>query len=64
MKTIILSLLAVLSIASVADAQKNKTSRAIQFENTVDPAAMASASGIQLTDQMKARMPSSSTIGR
>ncbi|MNK34272.1 hypothetical protein D3C87_527760 [compost metagenome] len=60
MKKIFIALLGVLSIASVANAQKKKTSGAIQFENTIDPAAMASANGIQLTDQMKARMPSSS----
>jgi hypothetical protein len=60
MKKITVALLGFLSIVSVANAQKKKTSGAIQFENTVDPAAMASASGIQLTDQMKARMPSSS----
>jgi len=59
MKKIIFALLSVFSIVSVADAQK-KTSGAIQFENTIDPAAMAAASGIQLSDQMKARMPSSS----
>ncbi|WP_316799306.1 hypothetical protein [Pedobacter frigidisoli] len=59
MKKIFIALLGVLSIASVANAQK-KTSGAIQFENTIDPAAMASASGMQIPDQMKARMPSSS----
>ncbi|MCX2574556.1 hypothetical protein [Pedobacter sandarakinus] len=59
MKKIFLALFSVLAIASTADAQK-KTSGAIQFETTVDPAAMASASGIQIPDQMKARMPSSS----
>lgn len=59
MKKIFIALLGVLSIASVASAQK-KTSGAIQFENTIDPAAMASASGMQIPDQMKARMPSSS----
>ena len=59
MKKIILALLSVFSIASVADAQK-KTSGAIQFETTVDPAAMAAASGFQIPEQMKARMPSSS----
>jgi len=59
MKKIIFALLSVFSIASVADAQK-KTSGAIQFETTVDPAAMAAASGFQIPEQMKARMPSSS----
>lgn len=59
MKKIIFALLGVLSLASVANAQK-KTSGAIQYETTVDPAAMAAASGIQIPEQMKARMPSSS----
>lgn len=59
MKKILFALLGVCSMVSVANAQK-KSSGAIQFEATVDPAAMAAASGIQLTDQMKARMPSSS----
>jgi len=59
MKKIIFALLSVFSIVSVADAQK-KTSGAIQFETTVDPAAMAAASGFQIPEQMKARMPSSS----
>ncbi|UKT65366.1 hypothetical protein [Pedobacter mucosus] len=59
MKNIFFALISVFSIVSVADAQK-KTSGAIQFENIVDPAAMAAASGIQIPDQMKARMPSTS----
>lgn len=59
MKKIFLALFSVFTLVSVADAQK-KTSGAIQFENTVDPAAMAAASGMQIPDQMKARMPSSS----
>jgi hypothetical protein len=37
-----------------------KKSGAIQFESTFDPAAMAAANGIKLTDQMLARMPKSS----
>lgn len=40
-------------------AQK-KTSGAIQFETTTDPAAAMAASGIQVSEQMQARMPSSS----
>ncbi|MFW0715269.1 hypothetical protein [Pedobacter sp. N23S346] len=59
MKKIIFALMSVFAVVSVADAQK-KTSGAIQFETTVDPAAMAAASGMQIPDQMKARMPSSS----
>jgi len=37
-----------------------KKSGAIQFETTFDPAAVAAANGIKLTDQMLARMPRSS----
>ena len=40
-----------------------KKSAAIQFESTFDPAAMAAANGIKLTDQMLARMPKSSVTG-
>ncbi|WP_316797542.1 hypothetical protein [Pedobacter agri] len=59
MKKIIFALLGVLSIASVANAQK-KTSGAIQFETTIDPAAMMAASGVKLPEQAAARMPSTS----
>ncbi|WP_443943653.1 hypothetical protein ACJVDH_12060 [Pedobacter sp. AW1-32] len=59
MKKIILALLGIASMVGVANAQK-KTSGAIQYSSTIDPAMMASASGITLTDEMKARMPSSS----
>ncbi|WP_157263294.1 hypothetical protein [Pedobacter sp. R20-19] len=59
MKKIICVLMSVFAMVSVADAQK-KTAGAIQFETTIDPAAMAAASGMQIPDQMKARMPSSS----
>ena len=37
-----------------------KKSGAIQFQSTFDPAAMAAANGIRVTDQMLARMPKSS----
>ncbi|RZK18874.1 MAG: hypothetical protein EOO86_09065 [Pedobacter sp.] len=59
MKKIFFALFGVFAMVSVANAQK-KTSGAIQFENIIDPAAMAAASGMQIPDQMKARMPSSS----
>ncbi|MFC4210612.1 hypothetical protein ACFOWA_05445 [Pedobacter lithocola] len=59
MKKIIFALLGVMSIASMANAQK-KTSGAIQFETTIDPAAMMAASGVKIPEQMAARMPSSS----
>ncbi|WP_165953145.1 hypothetical protein [Pedobacter changchengzhani] len=47
------------SIALCASAQK-KSSGAIQFESTIDPAAMMAASGIKLSEQVAARIPSSS----
>ncbi|MCZ4222841.1 hypothetical protein [Pedobacter rhodius] len=59
MKKILFALLGVLSFASMANAQK-KTSGAIQFETTIDPAAMMAASGVKIPEQMAARMPSSS----
>ena len=59
MKKIVFALLGALSLASVADAQK-KTSGAIQFETTIDPAAMMAANGVKIPEQMAARMPSSS----
>ncbi|KQR67299.1 hypothetical protein [Pedobacter sp. Leaf176] len=59
MKKIVFALLSALSLASVADAQK-KTSGAIQYETTIDPAAMMAASGVKIPEQMAARMPSSS----
>lgn len=59
MKKVIFALFGVLSFVFVANAQK-KTSGAIQFEATIDPAAMAAASGIKIPEQMAARMPSSS----
>lgn len=45
-----------------AEAQPAKTG-AIQFESTFDPAAIAAANGIKLTDQMLAKMPKSSVTG-
>ncbi|MDN3585769.1 hypothetical protein QWY86_03765 [Pedobacter aquatilis] len=59
MKRAIFALLGVLTFASVANAQK-KTSGAIQFETTIDPAAMMAASGVKIPEQMAARMPSTS----
>lgn len=59
MKKLVFALLSVFSLVSVADAQK-KTSGAIQFETTVDPAAIMAASGVKLPEQAVARMPSSS----
>jgi len=51
-----MSVAALLALTLTVSAQK-KTSGAIQFETTIDPAAMASANGIQLSDEMRARMP-------
>jgi GLPGLI family protein len=48
-----------LIFSSQATAQPKK-SGAIQFESSFDPAAMATANGIKLTDEMIARMPKSS----
>lgn len=59
MKKILIAFFGILSMASIAQAQK-KTSGAIQFETTIDPAAMMSASGVKLPEQAIARMPSSS----
>ncbi len=39
------------------NAQGQKKSGAIQYETTIDPVAMAEASGRQIPEQMKARMP-------
>lgn len=57
MKKIFIAFVGLFAIALTAQAQKK--SGAIQFETTLDPAAMASASGFQLTEEMKARMPKS-----
>ena len=56
MKKIFLSVIGLLTFTIAAQAQK-KTSGAIQFETTIDAVAMAVANGVQLTDEMKARMP-------
>ncbi|SFH03230.1 hypothetical protein [Pedobacter insulae] len=56
MKKIIVAFLGLLVFTQGANAQK-KTSGAIQFETTVDPAALATANGMQLSEEMRARMP-------
>jgi hypothetical protein len=56
MKRILIVLVSVFVFTLTVKAQK-KTSGAIQFESTVDPAAMATANGVQLNDEMRARMP-------
>jgi hypothetical protein len=55
MKKIFIAFFGLCIFALNANAQKK--SGAIQFETTTDPAAMASANGIQLSEEMKARMP-------
>jgi hypothetical protein len=52
-------LIAIMSVAFILNAQAQKKSGAIQFETTIDPAAIATANGMQLTEEMKARMPKS-----
>ncbi|HTM99505.1 MAG TPA: hypothetical protein VL088_12200 [Pedobacter sp.] len=56
MKKIIIAFVGLFAFTLSASAQK-KTSGAIQFETTVDPAALATANGMQLNDEMRARMP-------
>eukprot|EP01136_Pigoraptor_vietnamica_P022388 Opistho-1_new@73478 len=58
MKKILVAFLGLFTLTIGAQAQKK--SGAIQFETTIDPAAMAAANGIQLSDEMKARMPKAS----
>jgi GLPGLI family protein len=55
MKRILIAFVALVSLSLTTQAQKK--SGAIQFETTIDFVAMASANGMQLTDEMKARMP-------
>jgi len=61
MKTTFAALLGLLLFTSQVDAQQKKQSGAIQFQSTFDPAAMAAANGIKLSEEMMARMPKSST---
>lgn len=55
MKKIMIALVGIFAFTLSANAQKK--SGAIQFETTIDPAAMAAERGITLTEEMKARMP-------
>ncbi|GAB1462639.1 hypothetical protein [Pedobacter sp.] len=57
MKKIFIAFLSVLTFTITAQAQKK--SGAIQFETVVDPVAIAEASGRQIPEEMKARMPKS-----
>lgn len=56
MKRVLIAFLGLFTMTITVQAQK-KTSGAVQFETTMDPVAMATASGMQLNDEMKARMP-------
>ncbi len=55
MKRIIIAFVGLLTLSLTTQAQKK--SGAIQFETTIDPAAMMSANGMQISEEMKARMP-------
>jgi len=57
MKKIFIAFLGVLAFTLNAQAQKK--SGAIQFESVIDPVAIAEASGRQIPEEMKARMPKS-----
>lgn len=49
--------IAFIGIILSLNASAQKKSGAIQFETTVDPAAIAAANGMQISEEMKARMP-------
>lgn len=49
--------IAFVGIILTLNASAQKKSGAIQFETTVDPVAIAEASGMQISEEMKARMP-------
>jgi len=59
MKSLLIASICVLGLTVQLKAQQKK-SGAIQFESTFDPAAMAAANGIKLSDQALARMPRNS----
>lgn len=55
MKKIIFAFVGLFALSLSTQAQKK--SGAIQYETTVDPAAMMAANGIQVSEEMKARIP-------
>ena len=61
MKKLIVAFFAVFVFSVAANAQNKKTSGAIEFETTIDPAAVMSGNGIELSPEMMARIPSKST---
>jgi len=60
MKKIFIAAIGLVMLSGQADAQQKKQSGAIQFVSTFDPAAMAEANGMKLSEEMLARMPKSS----
>ena len=58
MKKICIAFLGLFTMTIAAQAQK-KSSGAIQFETTLDPAATMAASGMSISEEMRARMPKS-----
>ena len=60
MKKHIAAVFGIILFSLQLSAQQKKTSGAIQFTSSFDPAAMAAANGIKLSDDMLARMPKSS----
>jgi len=58
MKKLIIAFVGLFTLTLTAQAQKK--SGAIQFETTLDPAVMMAANGIQITDEMRARLPKTS----
>lgn len=55
MKKLFVAVFGLITLTMSAQAQKK--SGAIQFETSIDPVAMAAERGIQLSEEMKARMP-------
>lgn len=62
MKRLIIAALGIFTFSAQLLAQPKK-SGAIQFQSTFDPAAMAAANGIRLSDEVIARMPKKSVTG-
>lgn len=57
MKRILLAFMGLFTLTISVQAQKK--SGAIQFETTIDPAAVMAANGMQITDEMRSRIPKS-----
>lgn len=52
-------MIALMGIALTLNSQAQKKSGAIQFETTINPAEVMAANGMQVSEEMKARMPKS-----